>query len=225
MEVGNPSALQLQNFTIEAWVKRASSSVVSLDFHNSGVIFCHGWGGFGLSLHHNRNPFLTQVGSTEVTCSLAITDTNNYHHVAVTKNGSTVVFYVDGIAETAPAYNPTFVFNGSAAVGATGGSHEASLLGSLDEVSVYNRALSGSEIQAIYNSGSSGKCSTPTAPLITSHPQDQTAPSGTTVSFSVTASGTQPLSYQWLFNGTNIGGATASSLMLSNVQAANAGLY
>ena len=56
-------------------------------------------------------------------------------------------------------------------------------------------------------------------------PQNQTVPSGTAAFFSVTASGTQPLTYQWLFNGTNIGSATASSLMLSNVQAANAGLY
>ena len=35
-------------------------------------------------------------------------------------------------------------------------------LGGLDEVSIYNRALSASEVVAIYNAGSAGKC--PSAP-------------------------------------------------------------
>ena len=34
-----------------------------------------------------------------------------------------------------------------------------------------------------------------------------------------------PSTYQWRFNGTNLGGATNSSLSLTNVQAANAGIY
>ena len=39
------------------------------------------------------------------------------------------------------------------------------------------------------------------------------------------ASGTPPLGYQWLFNGTNLDGATASTLTLSNVQPEQAGGY
>jgi hypothetical protein len=37
--------------------------------------------------------------------------------------------------------------------------------GSLDEVEVYNRALSASEIQAIYNAGSAGKCKAATVKI------------------------------------------------------------
>ena len=37
--------------------------------------------------------------------------------------------------------------------------------GLIDEVEVFNRALSDSEIQAIYSAGSAGKCKTCTAPL------------------------------------------------------------
>jgi len=37
--------------------------------------------------------------------------------------------------------------------------------GLLDEVSLYNRALSASEIQAIYVAGSGGKCVTPVGPI------------------------------------------------------------
>jgi hypothetical protein len=41
----------------------------------------------------------------------------------------------------------------------------------------------------------------------------------------VTANGTEPLSYQWNFNGTNIDGAANTTLTLTNVQASQAGNY
>src|SRR5438045_1537388 len=50
-----------------------------------------------------------------------------------------------------------------------------------------------------------------TAPSITSQPANQTVTAGQTAMFSVTATGTAPLSYQWRKNGVNITGATASS--------------
>jgi hypothetical protein len=62
-------------------------------------------------------------------------------------------------------------------------------------------------------------------PAITQQPQSVTTSLGGTVSFAVRATGTQPLSYQWLLNGTNIPGATATNLVIANVQAADAGFY
>ncbi|MCX8092450.1 MAG: immunoglobulin domain-containing protein, partial [Verrucomicrobiae bacterium] len=62
-------------------------------------------------------------------------------------------------------------------------------------------------------------------PLITAQPQSQTVSPGATVTFSVTASGSAPLSYQWRFNGAPIAAATNSSLTLNNVQSSDAGLY
>lgn len=53
-----------------------------------------------------------------------------------------------------------------------------------------------------------------TAPSITSAPAAVTVPDGQAASFSVTASGTAPLSYQWLRNGTEIAGATTASYSL-----------
>jgi sugar lactone lactonase YvrE/pimeloyl-ACP methyl ester carboxylesterase len=60
---------------------------------------------------------------------------------------------------------------------------------------------------------------------ITVPPQSLVTNAGATVSFSVTATGTGQLSYQWLFNGANIPGATDVTLSLTNVQPANAGDY
>ena len=45
------------------------------------------------------------------------------------------------------------------------------------------------------------------------------------MNFSVAASGTEPLSYQWLLNGTNLDGAVAATLSLTNVQPVQAGGY
>ena len=60
---------------------------------------------------------------------------------------------------------------------------------------------------------------------ITSQPQSQTVTVGSTVTFSVAASGSQPLSYQWELNGVNISGPTSASYTISNVQANQAGNY
>ena len=62
-------------------------------------------------------------------------------------------------------------------------------------------------------------------PIINTQPQNQSAPIGGSATFSVTAVGTAPLSYQWRFNAVNISGATASTYTRSNVQDSNAGSY
>jgi hypothetical protein len=50
-----------------------------------------------------------------------------------------------------------------------------------------------------------------TAPSITTQPQNQTVAVGSTATFTVAATGTAPLTYQWQKNGTNISAATSSS--------------
>ncbi|HEY9172363.1 MAG TPA: immunoglobulin domain-containing protein [Verrucomicrobiae bacterium] len=62
-------------------------------------------------------------------------------------------------------------------------------------------------------------------PTITVQPQSRTNIVGTTASFSVSAAGTMALSYQWRKNGTNLSGATLTTLTFANVQAGDAGNY
>ena len=61
------------------------------------------------------------------------------------------------------------------------------------------------------------------APSITSHPTSQTVTAGQTATFSVTAAGTAPLSYQWRKNGTNISGATSASYTTPATTTADSG--
>src|SRR3954469_15188489 len=63
------------------------------------------------------------------------------------------------------------------------------------------------------------------APSISSHPQDVTVAAGSSASFTVTASGSGPLSYQWRLNGADVAGATSTTYAMTNVQPAQAGSY
>ncbi len=89
--------------------------------------------------------------------SAGVTDTN-FHHVAVTKSGSAVNFYVDGQAHPAAAYNSTFQFSTGAAIGGRGDTLQNGFFGAVDEVSLYNRALAANEIAGIFAVGVGGKC-------------------------------------------------------------------
>src|SRR5882724_986713 len=64
-----------------------------------------------------------------------------------------------------------------------------------------------------------------TSPSITTDPTSVTNCAGGSVTFSVAASGTSPLSYQWRKDGTNIPGATTSSYTLPTLSPAQAGSY
>jgi alpha-tubulin suppressor-like RCC1 family protein len=153
-----------------------------------------------------------------------------YHHIAFVRQGTNGTLYIDGTFEVSGStpgvtYLNTsgdFVIGRSACVGVDGTQY---LTGQMDEITVYELALSLPQIQSIYNAGRSGKCTTPSPPAILVQPANQIAVAGDNIAFSVLAAGTQPLSYQWQFNGANLAAATASSLALSNVQLSDAGSY
>ena len=96
-----------------------------------------------------------------------------------------------------------------------------------DGVPNFGGALDQDFALVIYN-GSTGSC---TAPTITTNPSPQTLCAGGLVTFSVAASGTAPLSYQWqrgavpLSNGGAISGAQTATLTLNPVAGGDAGSY
>jgi hypothetical protein len=91
---------------------------------------------------------------------------NVWQHVAVTytkSNGNTVL-YINGVAKAQQALGAfTARTIGDLYFGLRpyDGGAGTRFAGLMDEVSLYNRALTAAEIQAVYNAGSAGKCRLP----------------------------------------------------------------
>ncbi len=65
----------------------------------------------------------------------------------------------------------------------------------------------------------------PVAPSFVTQPASVVALTGGNAGFNAEASGTQPIYYQWLKNGSPISGATAATLNFTNVQNSDSGTY
>src|SRR6185312_7998771 len=133
---------------------------------------------------------------------------NTFQHVALTYDKASGVarLYLNGaiVVETAfGTFTPKTTGNlniGNRPIDPAGS--QFTFTGLIDEPSVYKRALGSNEIAAIYNAGVNGKCdltnSNPdTAPVITQQPTNQIIAAGGNASFSVTATGSPVLHYQW----------------------------
>jgi hypothetical protein len=163
----------LQDFTIEAWIRRENASKTSGGAHG-GEIFGYGEAGYCFGIEDDGSLFLTRVTVNHVILLKAVTDTS-FHHVAVAKSGSKVVFYVDGRAFPMPPYHTTFEFSTPPALGTRGDFLLNSFMGVIDEVALYNRPLNANEIKSIFAAGSAGKCARP--PDINGNPSSSAVPS------------------------------------------------
>jgi hypothetical protein len=109
----------------------------------------------------------TANGYQPVHSSGQVPNDGAYHHVAGTYDGMSMKVYLDGVLEGEKA-NPGAIVPSSTVPAYIGYASQADrhAVAAIDEVSVYNRALSQAEIQAIVAAGSAGKC-TPAIPTFT----------------------------------------------------------
>jgi hypothetical protein len=141
---------------------------------DGAVILGYGRGGYGFGLANDGRMFISRIDLDGLFSVPLVTDTN-WHHLAVTKSGSSAVFYVDGLAQPTPPYDHpapytfddvTCTCSAAIAIGSRGDARGGTFFGAIDEVAIYNRPLSAAEIHGIYNAGSAGKCTSPTVPTI-----------------------------------------------------------
>lgn len=147
--LGNKENLQLQNFTIVMWIKRGNADRVAPE--GDGAIFGYGQNGYSIGLRTEGQIYLSKIGIDNVTSDLKITDTD-YHLIAVTKEGAKVIFYLDGKPSEPLDYNTTFEFNTTPGVGERPDTLSNGFIGTVDDLSVFNRILTPKEIQSIYDS-------------------------------------------------------------------------
>ena len=87
-------------------------------------------------------------------------------------------------------------------------------------------SLAGTNLSQNIAQANVGGAPTSAPPAIVASSAGLTVAVGATVDFQVEATGSPPLVYQWLFNGTTaIAGATSSDLSLTNLQLTQAGAY
>jgi Concanavalin A-like lectin/glucanases superfamily len=120
---------------------------------------------------------------------------NSWHHITSTWDGTVRSLYCDGILKSSdtPTSQPNFTA-GSLVIGRT--LNDANLTGTLDDIAIYDRALSQSEITALASTGISAVVTPPTisSAAITGNTRvGQTLTAGT-----IGASGTiSTTTYQW----------------------------
>lgn len=221
--------------TIECWIDPTdvNSGHPLLEWNNGSSIGAHFWisGTVGGSVSGDLycNLIDTQNNYHTLQTSSGLVRPNTFQHVALTYdrssgsanlylNGTAVATQGLGVFTPQTSYNLYFGYRPGAAY----------FGGLIDEVSLYNRALSASEIQSIYAAGSAGKCiglSLPAPPI------NQTTTVGSSVVFTVSANGLGALNYQWSFDGTNLSdagqfrGSQTSALTIAAVAVSNSGTY
>ncbi len=166
-----------------------------------------------------------------VDASNVLEDTDNYPPLLVEMpvdqelaEGSNAVFSVTVTGSEPMTYQ--WRRNGSPMPGATSAVLEITDIG-LSDGGNYSVTVSNAAGQITSTAGSltvipAGEA---TPPQIHSEPQSQVATPGQIVQFSVTASGTPQLRYQWYYNGEVIEGAEASSLSVGPVLLTHEGNY
>ncbi len=151
--------------TIDAWVnpssyghgrpiaqKRSSSNVGGYTFETTHSP----WG------PDNGLQFVIWIGGTPYTVqTLAnVVAVDTWQHIAATFDGVTMKIYVNGIEKASTLVSGVIDASTDPLVIGRNVVYPLSYLwqGFIDEVELFNRALSQAEIQAIYNAGSAGKC-------------------------------------------------------------------
>lgn len=99
---------------------------------------------------------------------------DQYHHVAVTYDGSTATVYADGVAIGSNNFNLNTGISGGACIGGRCPLNSF-LTGEVDEVAVWDRVLSASEIEAMFKAGSAGMCKSGAATRRAQQPAQQVA--------------------------------------------------
>jgi hypothetical protein len=208
------------NFTLSCWVNMTTVSSLNCLMDQDQSVRLGFYLG-NLTLQASVAP-----AASITTPASAVTD-GQWHFVVATGTSNSISLYVDGVVQATATVDKSAGYGAGLHPFKIGGSLWATtgndFVGSLDEVALFYRALSASEVAMLYSVGVYG---TGTPPQIVQDPQPVTVYAGGSANFSVQAVGSLPLSYQWKSNNVPLAGATTATLVVPNVQGSyNGSLY
>ncbi len=223
-----------QPFSIELWFSTVAGGVILGQQTGAPYTSLGGWvpmlyvGADGIL----RAQLFWDGQFQQVSTSAPVND-GNFHHVAVTYDGANETVYLDGteVGSEALAYSTYAAgFDCQIGTGYTqywpgGDGGWYAFNGVVDELTLYNSALTLAQVQSIYDAGSAGKCLDQFEPTIVTQPTNQSVLAGTAASFSVTATSLARMTYQWYKDNSPLSGATNSALTIQPVTSQSAGSY
>ena len=166
IDIGNPASLNISGpITVDAWVKpnlvNAYQAIYSQmsTANNLGEVQLRINGDTGGFDWFRRNA-QGSVSTEGVTTSIGAV-AGGWQHVAAAYDGSAYYIYINGVLVNNPCsycFEYVALQGPDTKIGSGDSGDNMPFNGLMDEVQVFNRALSASEIQAISNAGSAGVC-------------------------------------------------------------------
>ncbi|EKD99371.1 MAG: hypothetical protein ACD_22C00280G0001, partial [uncultured bacterium] len=141
------------DFTLSAWIKRGRSSINDFDVlgGNYGTGSCTT--GLQWSIYQGKpSVYLGSFSSGNSTIPL-----NTWYHIVATRKTGTVTFYINGVSDGSVSKATSIGSNCNWAIGIGANYTSEQFNGTLDEVKIYNYALSAEEVKTDYNAGSAMK--------------------------------------------------------------------
>ncbi|MAG31863.1 MAG: hypothetical protein CL908_13325 [Deltaproteobacteria bacterium] len=157
----------LADLTVEFWVNTTDTKGTLFSGANGSVP-----GDNELVLHHESTGLVVWVNQEKSGVLPVSVNDGAWHHVAFVRDGSIGSLYVDGLLVDSRSYpvGPLDIGPHGLMLGqeqdCLAGCFQAqqALDGLIDEVAIYGRALSGSEVLTVAAAGSGGKCKPAPAP-------------------------------------------------------------
>jgi hypothetical protein len=218
-------------YTITMWTKGPAQT--------AKLIFCEGSTASATPLlilqtgqaaaNNNKLDVIIRGASTPINhlVSSTVVFDDVWHHIAWADDSGTVRLYIDGVLDTANFnYTPIapISFNTTAIgtlVRATVNTN--TFQGQIDEVAIWERALSESEVLEVLTKGVPAPGTQVVAPTFDRQPVSGTNQVGDWHIFSTGVSGTRPFTFQWFRNDVAIPGATNETYRALSLTFANSG--
>jgi uncharacterized protein (TIGR03437 family) len=168
LEVPASKSLANPNFTWSAWVKPLGAgpnndgtgdTIIAQDIDDYSLSMAVYWRSMD-----NRFFFIFGNSSTNSFASKDTFQVGAFYHIATTYDGSVFRLYVNAVLEGSFAAANAVAYSSNPWTIASSGENgelagfPRTLNGIVDEVQAFNRALSQSELQAIFTAGSAGEC-------------------------------------------------------------------
>ena len=140
-----------QDFTITGWMKPSSIVASAPVDYWAGS---YGWQ-FWISSNHLNFFAATYSSSTPLVAGTTVLAPNTWYHILFKRSGNTVSLYLDGKLEGTATYTNSFGDSSNTLIFGSQRGSGGFFPGLIDEVKIYNYALTDSEVQLDYNQGKS----------------------------------------------------------------------